>query len=135
MVRRISVDRSERSGTVEQGLREFLRYCRVECGFARATLAAYEADLRELCVWMAERKVKSWEGLDSGLIGEHLRGLDVRGLSARSISRHVASIRVFGRYLEASGLVESNAAELLSQPSDCPAMGMMRMEHLSPPMD
>jgi len=32
----------------EQPLRDFLSYCRIECGFSRATLQAYASDLIDL---------------------------------------------------------------------------------------
>lgn len=95
---------------------EFLSYCRIECGFAPATLAAYGADLRELARWLDDQGLADWRGLDLGLIVEHMKGLEQRGLATSSIARHVATIRVFCRFLESRGLVEQNPTDLLVQP-------------------
>jgi integrase/recombinase XerD len=101
----------------EKPLREFISYCRIECGFADATLSAYAADLREIRAWLEERHHNSWTTLTTPLIAEHMRDLDARGLAISSISRHVATIRVFGRFLESAGLLVHDPAELLVQPS------------------
>ncbi|MEX0775430.1 MAG: site-specific tyrosine recombinase [Phycisphaeraceae bacterium] len=105
------------STVLEKPIREFLAYCRVECGFAQATLHAYAADLRDLWIFLEERHCTSWPALTLELITAHLRELDGRGMAVSSIARHVATIRVFCRFMESRGLTPTNAAELLSQPS------------------
>lgn len=99
-------------------LREFLTYCRIECGFAEATLDAYGGDLRELAAWLTERGCTDWADLTFPLMTEHLRYLHERGLATASVSRHVATFRVFGRFLVAREHVEADPAELLRQPHD-----------------
>jgi integrase/recombinase XerD len=98
-------------------VREFLSYCRIECGFAPATLSAYAADLDELVHWMRDRGHPSWDALTEDLIAEHLRDLARRGLAVSSIARHIATFRVFCRYIQSTGITDINAAELLNQPS------------------
>lgn len=104
-------------GAFAMPLREFISYCRIECGFADATIAAYAADLRELAEWMIGEGHRDWNALTINLIADHLRDLSGRGLSTSSIARHVATIRVFCRYCESTGSMTTNPAELLSQPS------------------
>lgn len=95
----------------------FLSYCRIECGFATATLAAYGADLYDLVGWMRDQRHATWDALDRHRIGEHLRALEARGLELSSIARHVATIRVFGRFLASTGATAGDPAELLNQPA------------------
>jgi integrase/recombinase XerD len=104
------------NGPFDMPIRQFLSYCRVECGFATATLRAYALDLRDLWRWMESQGHKSWDTLTLERIAEHLRYLDAAGLALSSIARHVATIRVFGRFLEAQGILTANPAELLTQP-------------------
>ncbi len=102
----------------DRPVHDFLAYCRIECGFAPATLSAYQADLRDLQDWLAARNVRSWKQLDFDLIKKHLRYLSqTRELSDSSVARHVATLRVFGRFIESNGHVAENPAELLTQPS------------------
>jgi integrase/recombinase XerD len=104
-------------GPFDNPIRQFLSYCRVECGFAPATLRAYALDLRDLWRWMEEQGHRNWQALSIQTIADHLRALDAHGLVVSSIARHVATIRVFGRFLEARSLLQTNPAELLSQPA------------------
>lgn len=102
---------------LSDSIREFLSYCRIECGFADATLKAYSADLRDLQKWMEEERALSrWSDLTIDEIAAHLRSLDGKGLAVSSIARHVATIRVFGRFLESTGKVAADPAATLSQP-------------------
>jgi len=101
----------------ESPVRDFLTYCKVECGFAPATLAAYAGDIRDLWVELAQLACTSWEDLTHEMITDHLRNLrDQRSLELSSIARHVATIRVFCRFMHTSGVLEENPAELLEQP-------------------
>ena len=103
---------------ITQPVREFLSHCRVECGFAPATLEAYAYDLRDLILWMVEGgEVDDWQALTLERIAAHLRHLEERGLEISSIGRHVATIRTFCRYLHAWGLLPSDPAEQLVQPA------------------
>lgn len=105
------------SRSFEQPVRDFLGYCRIECGFAPATLSAYAADLRDLWLWLADRGVCDWAALTFDHITRHLRDLDARDLAVSSIARHVATIRVFCRFAHANGMMAKNPAELLTQPN------------------
>lgn len=66
---------------------------------------------------MARQRHRTWRDLTLPLISEHLRHLDGRGLAVSTIARHMATIRVFCRFLESTGRAANNAAELLSQPA------------------
>ena len=108
---------SRKPSRFEPPVRDFLTHCRIECGFSPATLQAYAADLRDLWVWLATGKHHGWDALTHDLITDHLRGLAEKGLEASTIARHVATIRVFCRFLESAEYLETNPAEQLATPS------------------
>ncbi|MCC7145769.1 MAG: tyrosine recombinase [Phycisphaeraceae bacterium] len=109
-------DPSAKNRGYEAPLRDFIGYCRVECGFAQATLRAYASDLVELQLWMQALGEQSWKGLTAKRLAEHVQALHHRGLAISSIARHVATIRVFGRYLKWLEEVAEDPADLLEQP-------------------
>src|SRR5690606_5452589 len=89
---------------LQQAVDGFIVYCRVECGFAPATLEAYRRDLDDLTRWMTRNDIPRWRDLTEDHLKNHLRDLtEQHGLAASSIVRHIATIRVFGRFLEAGG--------------------------------
>ena len=98
-------------------VRDFLRYCKIECGFAPATLAAYGADLYDLRNFLADRGHDDFNAMDLSLIAQHLKQLENRGLELSSIARHVATLRVFGRYAHLNGYLATNPAEHLTRPA------------------
>jgi integrase/recombinase XerD len=93
-------------------VQSFLDFCRIEKGLAINTLAAYKADLAKLCAGLpiAEREA-SPEHLAS-----HVRSLQTEGISARSIGRHIATIRNFYSYLAREGEIQNDPAEFLNAP-------------------
>jgi integrase/recombinase XerD len=97
-------------------VRQFLSYCKVECGFSPATIKAYAADLRDLWVWMVKAGCHSWMDLDEQRLMDHLQSLQDKGLEGSTVARHVATMRVFGRFLASLGEVEIDPAEQLSRP-------------------
>jgi integrase/recombinase XerD len=98
-------------------VREFLTFCRVECGLAPGTLTAYAGDLRDAWVWLAEQGCRHWGQLTPQRITAHLQALHEAGKSIATLSRHVATLRVFGRFLHFWGYVAENPAEQLTQPA------------------
>ena len=100
----------------EGPVREFLAYIRIECGFAPATSKAYGADLRDLWVWMVEQKHRAWTDLTADGIAAHLRQLEAKGLATSTLARHVATIRVFCRFLKSREHHDEDPADQLTQP-------------------
>lgn len=107
---------TKRISRFEGPVRAFLSYIRIECGFSPATLAAYGGDLRDLWVWMVENKHHAWTELTDDLIADHLRFLEGKGHAISTIARHVATIRVFCRFLKANDHTDTDPAEQLTQP-------------------
>jgi integrase/recombinase XerD len=94
----------------------FLAFCRVECGFSSATLEAYAADLRDLADWTHDRGQADWSAFTHDDLADHVRALEARGLALASLARHVATARVFFRFVHASGRIPANPAELYARP-------------------
>lgn len=102
----------------ERTLGAFLAHLRVECGLSRNTLSAYGADLREMIEDLARHGVGSLERVGPRDLSEHLVRLKTeRDLAAASITRHLAAIRVFFRWLTAEGRLAENPADWLERPT------------------
>jgi integrase/recombinase XerD len=95
----------------------FLDFIRVECGLSRNTLEAYTRDLDDLLVELARAGVTDPGAITPRLLAEHLARLKTdRGLIATSIIRHLATTRIFCRWLVAREMLGSNPAEPLERP-------------------
>ena len=101
-----------------QPVREFLAYLRVEAGLSSATLSAYESDLRTMASFLLEQGVRNPFKVEARQLAEHVQQLHrVKGLQPSSIARHLSTMRMFFRYLEASGGIETNPTTPLITPT------------------
>src|SRR5687768_5390871 len=97
----------------------FHTFIRVECGLARATLEAYDRDVRELLAFLSARGRGSAAEVTPRDLSEHLAGLKRErvggGLSATSITRHLATTRIFFRWLTSTGVLATSPADFLER--------------------
>jgi integrase/recombinase XerD len=88
----------------------FLRYLKTECHLAENTVAAYGRDLKRLFAWLGSRRLGQ---LSVSELAGYPAWLAELQLAPTSVTRHVASLKVFFRYLQLEGAVIDNPAELL----------------------
>lgn len=91
-------------------IESFVDYLRSECHLAENTVAAYHRDLRRFYSWLAGRRIAQ---LKIQELADYAGWLHKRELAPASIARHLASLRMFCRYLQLEGLLHENLAELL----------------------
>ena len=105
-------------GHFDRPVRDFTTYLRVEAGLAPATLEAYGRDLSTLIEFLSANGCDGPTSVTPVLLIEHVRQLHrERGLQPSSIARHLATIRVFFRFLVANGVLERNPTEILETPT------------------
>jgi integrase/recombinase XerD len=97
-------------------LDSFLAYLHAERGLAARTVEAYATDLAEYLAELQQRGVHSAESITAAHVNQHLGALAARGLSARSRARHLASLRVFHRFLVAERHLVDDATALVETP-------------------
>ena len=104
--------------TFERSIREFLAFARVEAGLAASTLEAYARDLNDLTDELACRGLTSPPEISVEDLAAHLRWLSrEKELQASSVARHLATIRVFFRWMCANGVIEYDPARILERPT------------------
>ncbi len=91
-------------------IESFVDYLRSECHLSENTVTAYHRDLRRFYSWLAGRRIPQ---LTIQELADYASWLHERNLAPASIARHLASLRVFFRYLQLEGLLRENLAELL----------------------
>ena len=106
-----------RSG-LDRPVRDFLTYVRIEAGLAPATLEAYARDLGDLVGTLRSNGIDSIDDVGPNDVADHLRGLSRdRGFEPTTITRHLATARVFFRWLCANGRIRKDPARLLERPT------------------
>jgi integrase/recombinase XerD len=96
-------------------VKRFLDHLFVECGLAGSTVVSYQRDLAEFWNHLLAADVEPGEvSMDD--VRRHLIQLQERGLSLSSIVRHLASVKMFLRYLFAEGILRRDIPSLLESP-------------------
>lgn len=99
-------------------LTAFFAFIRVECGLSANTIQAYRRDLFDLLTDLEAHGVPDLSRAQSQALSDHLVRLKrEREMEASSIARHLATIKVFYRWLFAEGRIAKNPADLLEQPT------------------
>ena len=104
--------------SLQSARQAFLTYIRVECGLADNTLEAYGRDLRDLVGDLDHRNVSALSDVHPRMLAEHLASMKTeRGQASSTITRRLATIRTFFRWLHAEGAIEENPADWLERPT------------------
>lgn len=107
----------ERSVNVDDGIQRFIDYIQIERGLAENTVQAYARDLSSLALWLHDHDAANLNGLDILTLRRFLVHRLNDGVSARTLARHVVTIRRFFLYLFEDQCISTNPAELLEVPS------------------
>ncbi|HBH60760.1 MAG TPA: tyrosine recombinase XerC [Nitrospiraceae bacterium] len=91
---------------------QFIDFLKEEQGVSPHTLRAYMIDLNEFSLFLNEEP----EDIDYLDIRSYIASLHHRNLKKSSISRKLASIRSYFKYLHREGYVKKNPAKLVSSP-------------------
>ena len=103
---------------LETARRRLMTYLRVECGLSANTLEAYARDLRDLLADLERAGVGATDELRLRHLVDHIAALKhERGLATSSIVRHVATMRIFCRFLAAEGFTDADLGELIERPA------------------
>jgi len=97
-------------------IQEFIDYLAIERGLAKNTLQAYKRDLFQYWTYLDQRGTKSWQETEQKNILSFLMYLQGQGQTSNSISRKLAAIKSFYRFLLVENYLPKNPAELLSTP-------------------
>lgn len=89
----------------------FLSFCRVEKGLTPNSIAAYRQDLRRFAEFAGSRNPE-----DAATLHVYVDSLRAAGLSARSIARHITTLRNFYAFLNQEGNLTSDPTPALVLP-------------------
>jgi integrase/recombinase XerD len=101
---------------VEQLVDAFLDHLAVERGLAENTRLAYRADLTQFTDFLRHQGIRQLNDVQRQHITEYLLRRRKNGLSARSLSRHLAAIRMLCRFLFREKLLAADITQTVDSP-------------------
>jgi integrase/recombinase XerD len=84
---------------VRFALEDYMHFLKVERQLSGNTIVSYKRDLEEYMAYMEQAGYESIDDVDRPAILGHLQQLKEGGKSARTVSRHISSIRSFHQFL------------------------------------
>lgn len=104
------------NGVMKGLIEEFINYLSVERGLAHNTLLAYRRDLTEYTRFLAAAGIPSAEKVERRHITDYMYNQKSRQLSAKTIGRHLAAIKMFHRFLVRERLAKEDPTTLIETP-------------------
>lgn len=101
---------------MERTLRQYLEYLEVQRNYSGHTITSYHDDLLGLMEFLKQHAIANLADVDRLLLRRYVATLMASGYEASSVSRKIAAIKSFFKYLKKQGLVSSNPAALLVSP-------------------
>jgi integrase/recombinase XerD len=101
---------------VEAAIRSFLSYLRVEKALSQNTIDAYRRDLEKFSEFATERGLGKAPQVKRADVVDFLASLYLRKLDARSVARHLVSLRQFFRFLLSEELIPEDPVVTVESP-------------------
>ena len=84
---------------MDEYLDSFLVYLTMNRGLSKNTIQSYSRDISSLLVFLKKKRVSHPEAVSENEIGAFFEHLRKKGLSARSVTRNIVSLKQFFRFL------------------------------------
>lgn len=94
----------------------FLNYLSVERGLSNNTIIAYRKDLDSYIGFISNRHVNALSKITKNDITNFMMNQKDKGISANSIARRLAAIRMFHRFLARERILKSDPSSLIDSP-------------------
>jgi len=94
----------------------FLNYLSVERGLSNNTIISYREDLNSYLDFMTRQRIDALSRIAKNDIINFMLNQKDKGLSANSIARHLAAIRMFHRFLARERILKSDPTTLIDSP-------------------
>ncbi len=101
---------------METNIDQFLDYLSLERGLSKNTLAAYGRDLNKFARFLKRRRIASFKDVEKSDVTDFMFFQKDKGLSANSVARCLAAMKVFFRFLTREGFLKVDIASVIETP-------------------
>jgi len=105
-----------KAGPLLEAVEAYLAVLELERGLARNTTASYNSDLTQFAAAVAAMGCTRWSAVTPANVSEWIYGLAKREFATSTLSRKLAAVRGFARYLLKEGVCTKDFTELVEGP-------------------
>ena len=102
--------------TISQHISDYLNYLEMERGLSKNTILAYENDLIALFDFLSEQNIENLQEIKRKDFSAYTKHLARKEINPSSITRKIASIKGFFKYLCNKRIIKTNPAVSLNSP-------------------
>lgn len=102
--------------SLNKQIQSFLDYLRHEKQSSPHTISNYQRDLGQFAQWLQDNDDKDWSRINQHQVRLYIATRHRQGIAAKSLQRHLSSIRSFYQYLMREGLANNNPAQGIRAP-------------------
>lgn len=95
---------------------QYMEYLEIERGLANNTIMAYRSDLYSLSDFLVQQNIEEYSEIQRFHLNLYIKNLYDKKYTPRSITREIASIKGFFKWLSINGYIKHNPALSLEQP-------------------
>ena len=95
---------------------EFMNYISVERGLAKNTLLAYRRDLTKYIDYLSQKSIETTNEVNREHVSNFMFDLKKHGMSATTICRSLAAVKMFHRFLVRENLAKEDPTTLVDTP-------------------
>jgi integrase/recombinase XerD len=95
---------------------EYIEYLEIERGLSPNTIMAYRSDLYSLSDFLTENQIEVYSDIQRIHLNMYIKSLYDKKYTPRSITREIASIKGFFKWLSINDYIEHNPALAIEQP-------------------
>ncbi|HTN43489.1 MAG TPA: site-specific tyrosine recombinase XerD [Nitrospiria bacterium] len=103
---------------MHERIQQFLQYLTVEKGLSSNTIESYGADLKRYSEFLKARASNRLEDVTRRDLLDFLAARKQNGLSSRSLSRQIATLRNFYRFLNQEKILQTDPTQNIESPRD-----------------
>lgn len=104
------------SPQIQQDISRFILYLEQEKNASSSTVLSYQRDLKKLFLFLRGRGVSRVQDISTTNLNSYILQMEKDGFSSSSVSRSIASIRAFCRYLSRTNVMLTDPSEKLRAP-------------------
>lgn len=101
---------------MDEDLERYLRYLKSQNRYADNSIAAFSRDIADFLGFLRQSGTNHIEEVDYRLLRSYLSSCATRRFKKTTVARRLSAIRSFLRFLCSEGMIEANAAMLVSFP-------------------
>ena len=101
---------------MEQIMEDYIQHLIMEAGLAQGTAAGYRGDLRGFVVFAQNAGITRWQDIGLSVLVSWIHTLKNQGLKSATLSRKLAALRGFFKYLRKEKITNLDPAAVLDNP-------------------